>query len=270
MFHGFYLIWTRGRALRESGRLVPLLRLLCNDVIRCTSVFLLPRVAEGEFFIDRLKKKDSRTMFQDELRNIGRESTADDECTFLTHWASLMQSCCKTCMAVRSSFGKYRDKMVLEIDAEKQEVDQSKPEPERKQRVAEKKNVTEQPLKKANSSRVQSSREDVFASQAGHKSWAIEENLVFARLDAFLERLYDGLDLLTTVTDFGTLEEVVVGGNKGKTLTGNVQQIFGDFLTAFYAVGDFLGSFTNIDYKGFDEAYHSFRCSMRMLERRLA
>ena len=55
---------------------------------------------------------------------------------------------------------------------------------------------------------------------------------LFARLDSFLERCHDILDLTQTVLQFNKLERVEIGGTKGKTLTTSVRQIFADFQQA--------------------------------------
>ena len=62
--------------------------------------------------------------------------------------------------------------------------------------------------------------------------WKFQNAALFARLDAFLERCHDILDLTKTVLQFNKLERVEVGGTRGKTLTASVQQIFADFQAA--------------------------------------
>ena len=48
-------------------------------------------------------------------------------------------------------------------------------------------------------------------------------------MDSFLERCHDLLDLCKTVVQFQKLEKVEVGGNKGRTLSASVYQIYADF-----------------------------------------
>ena len=62
--------------------------------------------------------------------------------------------------------------------------------------------------------------------------WRFQNSALFARLDSFLERCHDILDLTQTVLQFNKLERVEVGGTKGKTLTTSVRQIYADFLQA--------------------------------------
>jgi|TARA_B110001469_G_scaffold127753_1_gene150265 dynein heavy chain len=66
--------------------------------------------------------------------------------------------------------------------------------------------------------------------------WRFQNSALFARLDAFLERVHDILDLTKTTLQFSKLERVEVGGTRGKTLTNSVQQIFVDFQAAFEKV----------------------------------
>ena len=59
--------------------------------------------------------------------------------------------------------------------------------------------------------------------------WKFQNSALFARLDAFLERCHDILDLTQTALQFNKLERVEVGGTKGKALSANVRQIHADF-----------------------------------------
>ena len=89
------------------------------------------------------------------------------------------------------------------------------------------------------------------------------------RLDSFLERCHDILDLTQTIVQFSKLAKIEVGGTKGKTLTTSVQQIHTDFQIA-------VDKFKGVDYdimdvsaKKFDDDFYEFRCSIKELERRL-
>jgi dynein heavy chain len=99
--------------------------------------------------------------------------------------------------------------------------------------------------------------------------WRIQNNALFMRLDSFLERCHDILDLTQTIVQFSKLAKIEVGGTKGKTLTTSVQQIHGDFQSA-------VDKFKGVDYdimdvsaKQFDDDFYEFRCSIKELERRL-
>lgn len=62
------------------------------------------------------------------------------------------------------------------------------------------------------------------------KPWRIQNNALFMRLDSFLERCHDILDLTQTIVQFSKLARIDIGGTKGKTLTTSVSQIHNDFL----------------------------------------
>lgn len=51
-----------------------------------------------------------------------------------------------------------------------------------------------------------------------------QNNALFMRLDSFLERCYDILDLTQTIVQFSKLARIEVGGTKGHILTGSVKQ----------------------------------------------
>lgn len=100
--------------------------------------------------------------------------------------------------------------------------------------------------------------------------WRVPVGAMFARLDAFVERLTDLGDLFSTAAAFAKLERVEVGGTKGRTITASVRSVHADFSTAvarFHLVSyDVLDTETGV----FDADYGAFRSSVRELERRLA
>ena len=50
---------------------------------------------------------------------------------------------------------------------------------------------------------------------------------LFFRLDSFLERCHDILELCSTIVQFSKLQRIEIGGTKGKTLTTSVRQVCG-------------------------------------------
>ncbi|RQM21208.1 hypothetical protein B5M09_003796 [Aphanomyces astaci] len=100
--------------------------------------------------------------------------------------------------------------------------------------------------------------------------WRIQNNALFVRLDAFLERCHDVLELTQTILQFGKLSKIEVGGTKGKTLTTSVHQIFADFQETVAVVKHVQYDLLNIDAKGFDDDFYEFRSKNKELERRLA
>ena len=68
------------------------------------------------------------------------------------------------------------------------------------------------------------------STECADNPWKFQNTALFSRLDAFLERCYDLLDLIKTVTHFNRLEKVDIGGNKGHELTTYVADVYRDFL----------------------------------------
>ncbi|CAM9950745.1 unnamed protein product [Pylaiella littoralis] len=101
--------------------------------------------------------------------------------------------------------------------------------------------------------------------------WRVQNNAVFARIDAFLERCHDVLDLTTTIAQFQKLGSLEIGGTKGKVLTTSVAQIHVDFGLAVEIVKDVDYDVMDLDAaSAFEDIYQTFRLSVKSLERRLA
>ena len=102
-----------------------------------------------------------------------------------------------------------------------------------------------------------------------NNQWKVQNNAVFVRLDSFLERCHDILDLSNTIMAFSKLAKIEVGGTKGKTLTTSINQIYFDFNAA-------VGAVKNVDYdvmdlsdssaKAFENNYYEFRGKIKELE----
>ena len=99
--------------------------------------------------------------------------------------------------------------------------------------------------------------------------WRFQNSALFARLDSFLERCHDILDLTQTVLQFNKLERVEVGGTKGKALTASVQQVFVDFQEAVEKFHSIEYDIMDVECKEFDDDFYEFRCVIKELERRL-
>eukprot|EP00232_Nephroselmis_pyriformis_P019075 CAMPEP_0182900652 /NCGR_PEP_ID=MMETSP0034_2-20130328/28990_1 /TAXON_ID=156128 /ORGANISM="Nephroselmis pyriformis, Strain CCMP717" /LENGTH=4527 /DNA_ID=CAMNT_0025034901 /DNA_START=131 /DNA_END=13711 /DNA_ORIENTATION=+ len=99
--------------------------------------------------------------------------------------------------------------------------------------------------------------------------WRFQNSALFARLDSFLERCHDILDLTQTVLQFNKLEKVEIGGTKGKTLTTSVRQIYADFLQAVAKFQNVTYDIMDVESKEFDDDFYEFRCVIKELERRL-
>ena len=99
--------------------------------------------------------------------------------------------------------------------------------------------------------------------------WRFQNSALFVRLDSFLERCHDILDLTQTILQFDRLEKVEVGGTKGKILTTTVRQIYADFLNAVKKFQSVNYDIMDVESKQFDDDFYEFRCVIKELERRL-
>ena len=99
--------------------------------------------------------------------------------------------------------------------------------------------------------------------------WKFQNSALFARLDAFLERCHDILDLTQTALQFNKLERVEVGGTKGKALSANVRQIHADFVEALEKLHQVEYDVMDVESKKFDDDFYEFRSVIKELERRL-
>lgn len=100
--------------------------------------------------------------------------------------------------------------------------------------------------------------------------WRVQNNALFIRLDAFLERCHDVLELTQTLYQFEKLAQMEIGGNKGKTLTASVNQIYADFQETFAQIKNARYDLMNIDARNFEDDFYVFRSKNKELERRLA
>ena len=106
-------------------------------------------------------------------------------------------------------------------------------------------------------------------SECPNNQWRMQNNAVFVRLDAFLERCHDIWDLTKTIGQFSKLAKIEVGGTKGKTLTTSVAQIYFDFNTAVESIKTVDYDIMDLDANRFEDSYYEFRARIKELERRL-
>eukprot|EP01038_Epipyxis_sp_PR26KG_P005405 gene5405-7492_t len=99
--------------------------------------------------------------------------------------------------------------------------------------------------------------------------WSVQNNAVFIRLDNYLERCHDILDLAQTITMFSKLSKIEIGGTKGKTLTTSVVQIYSDFNQSVDIIRSVGAGILDLSNKKFDDAFYEFRTRMKELDRRL-
>lgn len=63
------------------------------------------------------------------------------------------------------------------------------------------------------------------AAEYTNNPWRIQSNSLFARLDSFLERCHDILELVETSVQFSKISKIEIGGTKGKELTASLRRI---------------------------------------------
>lgn len=107
------------------------------------------------------------------------------------------------------------------------------------------------------------------ADDCPDKQWAIQNDAMFARLDRFVERAHDILELTRTVVQFTKLAKVEIGGTKGGTLTSSVHKIQEDFQRSVDKVKGLEYDIMDINATQFDAQYSAFRKFVKEIERRL-
>lgn len=98
----------------------------------------------------------------------------------------------------------------------------------------------------------------------------VQNTIVFHRLDCFLDRCRDIIDMLKTHIQFTKLSKVEIGSTKGKFLTESVHRIHDDFEKSFTLIQNAEFDVLNIEEGDFDRCYEKYRKSVKDLERRVA
>ena len=86
---------------------------------------------------------------------------------------------------------------------------------------------------------------------ARHLASHSQNNALFMRLDSFLERCHDILDLTQTIVQFSKLAKIEVGGTKGNTLTASVKQVRISCYTRKDNLSVFKGPYIYTDFVGY-------------------
>ena len=99
--------------------------------------------------------------------------------------------------------------------------------------------------------------------------WRVQHSALFVRLNAFLERCQDVLELTQTIVQFSRLSKIDVGGTKGLALTASVLLVHRDFESALAAFKAVPYDIMDVRRTEFDDDCHAFRNRVKELERRL-
>jgi dynein heavy chain len=100
-------------------------------------------------------------------------------------------------------------------------------------------------------------------------AWRIPNEAIFGRLDSFVERLRDVLDLTRTVIQLERLEKIEIGGSKGGEHTATLMSLFGDFQKALAIVEGLDYDICSIDSPEFDTDLKAFKATVDNIELRL-
>lgn len=101
-------------------------------------------------------------------------------------------------------------------------------------------------------------------------AWDVPDEILFARLDQFRERLFDIIEFTKIVMEFSKLDKIFLGGTKGKDLTDDVRLLHTDFTRTVEKFQQIPYDFVDITKEAFDDDFYKFRYSVKQLERRLS
>ena len=186
LMHTILLIWRNSKFYNTPGRLVVLMREICNQLIRQAVEFV-----------------NGPEMFE-----VEPEAAVE-----------ALKTCLKVCVTFKSTYFDYKARASTECPS---------------------------------------------------NPWRFQNSALFSRLDDFLERCHDVLDLMQTIVQFNKMERIEVGGTKGKALTSNVVDIYNEFLQATAVFKNAEYDIMDVEEKNFDDDFYTFRCCINELERRLA
>ncbi len=101
-------------------------------------------------------------------------------------------------------------------------------------------------------------------------AWKITPSALFVRLDAFIERCQDIMQLTQTIQQFTKLKKLEIGNTKGKALSQAIVSIDAEFTAAVdrFMLVDY--DIMEIEKKQFSDDFFKFRQDVKGLERRLA
>ena len=99
--------------------------------------------------------------------------------------------------------------------------------------------------------------------------WNFDTRNIFSRIDKFLVRVGQILELFDTIIEFNRLEKVEVGGTKGKILSYQVSQIFTEFTVALGAFKLIKYDVLNLSNQEFEKDLNIFHVVIEDLDRRI-
>jgi dynein heavy chain len=110
----------------------------------------------------------------------------------------------------------------------------------------------------------------VAATECPASPWRIQNAALFMRLDGFLERVHDVLEVASVAVQFMKLEKVVIGGSKGRALNVTLEAVNADFKSAMSGLEGLPYDVLDVEHPEFADDLAGFRGKVKELERRLA
>eukprot|EP00842_Homolaphlyctis_polyrhiza_P004027 jgi/Hompol1/4625/HPOL_003762-RA len=101
------------------------------------------------------------------------------------------------------------------------------------------------------------------------RPWNFDSRLIFGRIDKFLMRVQQILELFEIIIEFNRLEKIEIGGTKGKILSSQVAQIFTEFVAALSGFAKLKYDVLDITLPNFDVDRGNFHEKISDLDRRI-
>ncbi|KAJ3191413.1 hypothetical protein HK101_007802 [Irineochytrium annulatum] len=101
------------------------------------------------------------------------------------------------------------------------------------------------------------------------RPWNYDTKIVFARLDKFVARVQQILDLFDSIIEFNRLEKIEIGGTKGKILSNQVAEIYTEFTAALSGFSKLKYDVLNIGLLDFEIDLAKFHTVITDLDRRI-
>ncbi|CCD13391.1 unnamed protein product [Trypanosoma congolense IL3000] len=101
------------------------------------------------------------------------------------------------------------------------------------------------------------------------KPWNFQNSAFFSRLDVFLERCHDLMDIMETAVLFDKMENIKVGGTKSILHTREAEEIKAEFDVAYFKFYGVEYNLLEPDETRFEAEYCEIRDKIHELERRL-
>ena len=109
------------------------------------------------------------------------------------------------------------------------------------------------------------------AKEEGSVEWPGRQDPVFSRINKFMDRCNEVLDIAETIVHFTALDSIIIGGPMALDLTPVIQYVYADFLKSLQHLGDQQIDYLNIDISAdeFEAVFCKFKLDIKRFERQL-